>query len=364
MIMATDLAYAVLDTKLKLQELSPAFASHFPGSRVGGDITECIPVLHGQEELGEQLLAGSLPYWFIHGVAQPQSAGLRYFDLHLSALPENHLLLISRDVTLEMELEQKLIQQRNELRLLQSRPNIDDLPGQARSPASFHALLLHDARAPLTLLAGLAHKTLVQDTANLAAGQQHTLQRIVALADEVISLLGGAVQSTRLEEGAAGVDFGPVAISTLLKETIALCQPMLGVQQQTIQLHYSEPLGQVAGSPTLLIQAFCNLCMTLAAFQLPEMDIEIVASRQDDFVHVLWRLPHTALEKQQLQAMFQPFRYGFAGDNPPGQPPAMALFLARILLEAHGGSLEVVDDDNGSSLLALLPLVYDSRSAL
>jgi PAS domain S-box-containing protein len=132
-LLAPDYEYLTLDHELLVQELSdgvPNFAESPQDLKLGEDVRLAFPELVGMEGVMMDILVGRQISFHLAGIVRADQHHTAqatdspfYFDLHICHHhdeKENYLILLFKDVTERMKLQQKLIQKSNETNLLLS----------------------------------------------------------------------------------------------------------------------------------------------------------------------------------------------------------------------------------------------------
>ena len=122
----TPYAYAIVDEALRLVQASARFQSLMARATPGVNIDHLLPVFAGAESVLQAIARAELPYWHLWAVtdaAHPENTNPRYLELFAAPhVTPGHLLLMVRDATPEMVVEQSLMQRRNEYRAAASLP--------------------------------------------------------------------------------------------------------------------------------------------------------------------------------------------------------------------------------------------------
>lgn len=132
-LLAPDYEYLTLNLELLVQEFSdgvPNFAESPQDFKLGEDVRLAFPELVGMEGVMMDILAGRQISFQLAGIVRADQHHTAkatdspfYFDLHICHHQddnENYLILLFKDVTEQMRLQQKLIQKSNETNLLLS----------------------------------------------------------------------------------------------------------------------------------------------------------------------------------------------------------------------------------------------------
>ncbi|MGA9377605.1 MAG: adenylate/guanylate cyclase domain-containing protein [Phormidium sp.] len=127
-LLFSSIEYLVIDEKFKIVEIStgiPRFTEADQTVILNQDVHDFFPELVGVEDILREILQGDRQYFDYKGIARltPPNSNL-YIDIYIvkdDEIMSNRLLIILKDVTEKMVLEQTLIQRNNELELLLSK---------------------------------------------------------------------------------------------------------------------------------------------------------------------------------------------------------------------------------------------------
>ncbi|HEY9864817.1 MAG TPA: adenylate/guanylate cyclase domain-containing protein [Candidatus Obscuribacterales bacterium] len=126
-LIARKMDYLVIDPELKIQDFSQGvirFAEDAEGLNQGEDVHFYFPELIGTEDIIDSIIQGDQDYFELNAMSrQIEEKTLIYFNIYFLGvsiqgehIPE--LMLLFEEVTQRMELEQALVQETNESRLL------------------------------------------------------------------------------------------------------------------------------------------------------------------------------------------------------------------------------------------------------
>ena len=156
-------AVAQVDASLTLVAHTSDLASYFhlpETDLVGEPLTDLFPELVGCEIDLLAVARGDLARFDLPKINRPHPSSEGRCYISLTALPhpqlERHLTLLVRDVCAEGQLEQQVIQQLNELRLLRRQLETvnQELVRLDEEKSAFLQIAAHDLRAPLTVIKG------------------------------------------------------------------------------------------------------------------------------------------------------------------------------------------------------------------
>jgi signal transduction histidine kinase len=169
----TDLQVVVVHADAELQ-----ITAHTPGLEaylfedyavLGEPLTDLFPELFGSEEDLEAVATGRLSRFELPMINRVDPAGddRRYFSLTAIPHPEipDRLVLLVQDVTREGRMDQQIMQQLNDVRLLRARLEAanKELVRLDEEKSAFLRMAAHDLRAPLTVIRGYV-ELVMEDT--------------------------------------------------------------------------------------------------------------------------------------------------------------------------------------------------------
>lgn len=253
------------------------------------------------------------------------------------AVERERLLAVQREVT------EVLVEQNHRLRELTQMK--DDLV----------ATVSHELRTPLTSIRGYVELLLDGAGAPLDEEQQHMLRTIdrnslqlLRVAEDLLEDPGGA-QGLRIR-------FVDTDLAQLAGEAVDSMMATATARSLQLRLQADEPV-VVRGDPSRLHQLFANLLSNATKFTPPggRVMVRVGALGQFGLIEVLDDgpgIPHP--ERPQLFERF----YRIASSEHSGIPgTGLGLAIAKSVVEAHEGTIDVVDTAGWSTTVrALIPL--------
>ena len=218
----------------------------------------------------------------------------------------------------------------------------------------FLAMVSHDLRTPLT-----AMKTYIYllKKENLSPGQiGHFCESLSRGLDLQTRLINDLLDSSRIASGKLALEYSEIGIDKSIAEAIETIRPTAEHKFIAIDFHGSSA-GVVKGDSVRLQQVFCNLLANAIKFT-PEggkISIEVTGGENPDQVQVSVKDNGCGIEPAFLSRIFERFqqvqsaRQGGLG---------LGLFIARHIVELHGGSIraESAGAGKGAAFIVTLPL--------
>jgi K+-sensing histidine kinase KdpD len=208
----------------------------------------------------------------------------------------------------------------------------------------------HDLRTPLATIRAVASdlrdgETYDTDTRNelldLLADEAERLDRLVA----------NLLSMSRIDAGALVPDRQAIALAELLEETVRRHRRLVRDKKVAFDVPLTLPL--VDADWTLVDQVLTNLLDNAVRHAPAGSRIDLAARRAGDgWVRVTVSDQGPGIPAAERDAVFTAFRSG-AGSPSSG----IGLAIARAVVEAHGGTIEVVDGDApGTTMAFTLPV--------
>lgn len=211
----------------------------------------------------------------------------------------------------------------------------------------------HDLRSPLNRLrTRLEMASMSEDVTDEL---HHELERSIADADELLATFNSLLAIARAETGSLKGSMQPVNVTTLVRDTVELYEPVAEDAGIACNLNLEEGL-TISGKKDLLAQAIANLVdNAIKHSKAAESDnpaISVEAKRVGGEVHVSIADNGIGIPPSERERVFDRFVRLEASRNTPGS--GLGLSLARAAAHLHDGDLVLEDAEPG--LRAVLTL--------
>jgi PAS domain S-box-containing protein len=218
------------------------------------------------------------------------------------------------------------------------------------------ALIAHDLRTPLTAVQGHAQtlQRRSQRKGNSDTADVQSLAAIVTNTRRMGAMIEDLLESSQLESGALLLRRTPIDLSRLAAEVVA----QLGSveDRERIRVLAPGPGPLVSADAARIERVLMNLLQNALKYSPAESPVELEV-RQAAGEAVVGVIDHGAgIPLDQLPRLFQRFsRVGRAEAGPGGF--GLGLYIARLIVEAHGGRVWVESEVGISSRIGFaLPL--------
>jgi signal transduction histidine kinase len=214
----------------------------------------------------------------------------------------------------------------------------------------------HELRTPLTTLQGnleLAQRRLGTDADERA-------RRHLALAGEETRRLGALVaelvDATRLHSGRLDLRLVPLELASLVARTVALAEVL--TQGQSLVLAATDDPAVVVGDAGRLEQVLLNLLTNAIAYAPGTERIDIALRRDGATAELAVRDQGPGIPADALEWIFERFARVDPLEHPGGAGLGQGLYIAREIVEAHGGTITAASvPGEGATFTVRLPVL-------
>ena len=205
----------------------------------------------------------------------------------------------------------------------------------------------HDLRAPLLGLQGYLY--ILQSGKASEAEKQQYLQLMSEAAKNLSSLLEDVLDVSRVEAGIFSPAKTQTDIAALLREVVGTLSPVAA--EKGLELSFEAGIPHVWADEKLLKRVLMNLVSNAIKFTEKGF-VRISAQAKDGRSEVSVTDSGIGLSAQEIKGLFQKYHQVHA--DKPGY--GLGLFISRQIVQAHGGSLQVVSQQGkGSTFTVCLP---------
>ena len=216
------------------------------------------------------------------------------------------------------------------------RATVDELRRLSSLRADFVSLVSHELRSPMAAVIGSA-RTLQARWRELKPEQREAFLAVIAdETNRLASLVGDVLDTSRIEAGTFGYQFGDVDLGEVVRDAVAAAE--IGQDEVRLSTEVPTALPRIRGDAERLRQLVDNLLSNAIKYSDSGGEVAVAAGADDG--HVVVRISDTGpgIQAEHQAQIFEKFgRVG--GSAKPGT--GLGLFLSRSFAEAHGGSLDV-----------------------
>jgi len=283
------IACAITDRDLRVLEVSGDTSVFHEGcpsaSCLGCRLLDLAPELTGSESKLVDMLAGEWPRLELPLVNRKTAEGQTIY-LRMVLLPYGDrssgivgLVCLAQDVTEIGTLQQRLAQQRHELRILRdevaaAHSELRRLDGMK---STFVSTAAHELNSPLTSIWGFVEVLLDEDTDPLTDRQRHYLRIVQREAHRLMNITSNLLDVARIEAGRVALSLQPTDLPALVQNLVVEFAPQLQAKAQRLTVHVSPNLPPALCDETRAAQIVGNLLSNAIKYTLPERSLSLQA---------------------------------------------------------------------------------------
>jgi signal transduction histidine kinase/ActR/RegA family two-component response regulator len=212
-----------------------------------------------------------------------------------------------------------------------------------RAKSEFLARMSHELRTPLNSIIGFSQ---VLELEGLPPRQSEDIGHILRAGNHLLALVNEVLDLARIESGQMAISPEPVALADLVEEVLALVAPLARERDITLDSNTDGLAGDghVHADRQRLEQVLLNVLSNAIKYNRPGGRVDVSLTLIDaSRVRATIADTGIGIAPEQLAQVFEPFeRLGAELTQVEGT--GLGLALARGLLEAMGGTIEVVSE--------------------
>ncbi len=370
------IAYLLTDAHLNVTEVRGAvdILVNSSGALVGRSLLDLVPELVGSEAVLADILSGKLPRFQLEWVNRDTNGGkgiyltmvdLPYRDGHGRIAGLIHLV---QDVTDIGALQQRLAQQRNELRLLRdqlTRRNAElsaanaELQRLDELKSVFVSVAAHELRTPLSAILGCVEVLLDEDLGQLNREQCEYLQLVQHGSHRLLTITNDLLDATRIEAGRLELVLQPTDLTTVVETVAAEFDARISSRDQKLTVVSHPGLPPALLDRTRGVQIIGNLLSNASKYSPEKGSITVALSlaQEEGFLRVSVADDGVGISVQDQGKLFERFFRAESGLLTGAEGVGMGLYVARSLAELHGGRIWFESElGKGSTFYVTFPI--------
>ena len=376
LVLAACVAQAVSATnQMAYVQLAPGFtvvqySSNFPSllpdptqKITGQPITDLLWELVGTEEILGEILHGDQATYRLEYINREMADGsTAYLNFQILPLDTNNpgqgLLLLIENETAYGRLQQSLVQDRNELRLVKDKLTEanEELVRLNRLKSLFLSMSAHDLRTPLTAISGYASLMLDILPQETSPRVQDYLKIVMHQAGRLNGLISDFLDLDQIEEGQLKLEPEPLDLREIVEEVTQVMQ--INANSRETDLNTSLPKTPLSlwADRDKLYRVVYNLIGNAIKYTPRQGRVEVKAKQDGDQIvlHVVDN--GRGLTDEQLTNLFQIYYRTEDAKKSKTQGTGLGLYIVKMLVEAHQGQITVTSQPgHGSTFSVTLP---------
>ena len=326
------------------------------------DVSEALPFLIGYEDLLESKSGARAESFHLPKIALAGHDGDRTAVFSVHAFPNGHdagTLLLFQDATEVAALEQRVLQQRNELALTEQALRRAKLEAEAanRAKTSFLGNVSHELRTPLNVIIGNTEILSNRDPLNMEPGERE--RYLIDMQNSgayLLDLINDLLDLSKAEAGRMALTEEQIDLGELIEETLSMVSAQPYASGLTFAQEGERPLPRLFADGRGIKQILLNL-LTNAAKSTPSGGCVTVKAYQNQDRALAIQVNDTGvgIAPEDLASLTEPF-VRITGADAEHRGTGLGLHLVKTLVESHGGELTVESVlGAGTTFTVLLP---------
>ena len=235
------------------------------------------------------------------------------------------------------------------------RNTVEELRRLSALRADFVSLVSHELRAPMASVVGSA-QTLRQRWRELNPDQRESFLALISSETErLAALVADVLDTSRIDAGTFTYRFADIDLGALVRDSVAGLS--LTQEEVSVVADVHSGLPSVRGDRDRLQQVLTNLLDNAVKFSPAGEEVRVSAFQQDSRVRIEVSDRGPGVPPDQQRLIFEKFGRGKTTSSPGTPGTGLGLYIARSIVEAHGGVLEVSSGpDAGATFTLNLPV--------
>jgi signal transduction histidine kinase len=235
-----------------------------------------------------------------------------------------------------------------------------DAEAANRSKDDFLSIVSHELRTPLSAVLGWA--SMLRTHALDAARAPRAIEAIYNNATRQVHLIDELLDVSRIVSGRASMDVGVVDLAESVRGAVETILPVAEAKGIDVRLDLAPGPVPVAADPRRLEQVFVNLLGNAVKFTPAGGRVTVQITASDSSIDVRVVDTGRGIDPAFLPHVFERFRQADGTTARSAGGLGLGLFIARRLVDAHGGRIraESEGEGRGSTFIVSLPAATDS----
>ena len=214
-------------------------------------------------------------------------------------------------------------------------------------------IVSHDLRQPLTVVSGMA-QWLQRRLAQTGTEQEaNAAGRIVVSAQRMQSMITDLVESARLESGQIEIQRAPLDVLAVVRGVVDRVGS--AEDQARVQVEAPEPVPPVPADRDRLERVIINLITNALKYSPVDRPVVVRVGRSEDAATIAVTDRGGGIPAADIPHIFDRFYRAKTGKKAEGL--GLGLYIARLIVEAHGGRIWVESElGKGSTFGISLPV--------
>ncbi|MCK5084129.1 MAG: hypothetical protein KAQ64_00545 [Candidatus Pacebacteria bacterium] len=205
----------------------------------------------------------------------------------------------------------------------------------------------HQLRTPLTAIRGMIAMWYEGDFDDLPKKEKRKMiKRILISTERLNNITNDMLDALELEGGFLKFQFKPVSIAKIVKETISTLKPNFEKKNIYIKLETDLKVSNVEVEPNYIRQVFMNTIDNACKYT-KKGGVNIGIKKDGKYIKVIIKDTGVGINKTNQRKIFEKFTRGRNAIIENASGSGLGLFIARKIVNAHGGKIEIESEGAG-----------------
>jgi signal transduction histidine kinase len=221
---------------------------------------------------------------------------------------------------------------------------------------NFITMVSHQLRSPLVAILQYFEVILGGMAGDISEKPKEMIGRAKDRLENLLNLINDWLDAARLNGGQIVDKLKPLSLKSVINKIVEDMKPL--AQKDDISLGFG-PCSEndlVQGDDETLEQVFSNLITNAIRYNRPKGQVIISIKENKDFIAAEVQDTGIGIAKEHLPFIFDQFYRVSRSEGQKVKGTGLGLFIAKKIVDAHGGSIQVSSEPGkGSTFTVLLP---------
>ena len=242
------------------------------------------------------------------------------------------------------------------------RDNNFQLERANRLKSEFLANVSHELRTPMNAIIGYSKLMLDGLDGELNAQQEADLQRVTTAADNLLGLINGLLDLSKIEAGRMEINVEEVDVRPIVEDVVALVRPQSDSKDLDVHANLPADLPPILADRARFRQVLVNLMSNSVKFT-DKGSVTVSATSGDGWVTMSVADTGIGISAEAQAYIFDEFRQADASTTRRYGGTGLGLAISKRLVALHGGRIWVESGPDGGAIFSFTMPVHVRATA-
>ncbi len=221
---------------------------------------------------------------------------------------------------------------------------------------NFITMVTHQLRSPIVAVIQYFEVILAGMAGDVPEKQKGMIRKSRDRLEGLLNLINDWLDAARIDQGQIVDKLKPLPLKTVIEKLVQDMQPLAQKFEVSLEMGACAPDDLVQGDKETLEQAFSNLITNAIRYNKPNGKVVVTIKENKDYVAAEVQDTGIGIAKEHLPLLFDQFYRVSRSEDRKIKGSGLGLSIAKKIVEAHGGSIQVSSElGKGSIFTVLLP---------